>query len=249
MLRSSLLVIAWVFYLSTASAAEVKVAVAANFAAPLQQIAAAFARDTGHSATIMSGATGALYAQIANGAPDDVFLSADAATPDRLASEGLAVPSSRFTYALGKLVLWSAQPGFVDAAGFVLRQGRFNHLAIANPKVAPYGAAAVETLAALGLSAALAPKLLTGESIAQAAQFVATGNAELGFVALSQVAPPGQPTVGSYWLVPAKLYTPIRQVAVLLQRGAANPAARALCEYLKSAGARKIISDYGYALE
>jgi molybdate transport system substrate-binding protein len=178
MLRSSLLVIAWVFYLSTASAAEVKVAVAANFAAPLQQIAAAFARDTGHSATIMSGATGALYAQIANGAPDDVFLSADAATPDRLASEGLAVPSSRFTYALGKLVLWSAQPGFVDAAGFVLRQGRFNHLAIANPKVAPYGAAAVETLAALGLSAALAPKLLTGESIAQAAQFVLAGASE-----------------------------------------------------------------------
>lgn len=232
-----------------ALAGDVQVAVAANFAGPMQRIAAEFARDTPHKALVVTGATGGLYAQIRNGGPFDVLLAADAATPRRLEAEGLAVAGSRFTYALGKLVLWSAQPGFVDGAGEVLQRGRFRHLAVANPKLAPYGAAAMEVIAALGLTESVRPKILSGESIAQVAQFVATGNAELGFVALSQVAPPDQPVLGSYWLVPARLYSPIQQDAVLLARGATNPAARALCEYLKGAKAREVIRAYGYALE
>jgi molybdate transport system substrate-binding protein len=230
-------------------AADVQVAVATNFAGPMQRIAAEFAKDTKHNAIVVTGATGTLYAQIRNGAPFEVLLAADARTPKKLEAEGLAVPGSTFTYALGRLVLWSAQPDFVDGAGEVLSRGRFQHVAIANPTLAPYGAAAIEVIDALGLSDSLRPKLLSGESVAQVAQFVATGNAELGFVALSQVAAPGQRVVGSYWLVPARLYSPIRQEALLLQRGANNQAARAICEYLKSAKARDLIRSYGYALE
>lgn len=232
-----------------ADANDVEVAVAANFAAPMQQIALEFARETKHNAVIVTAATGQLYAQIHNGGPFDVFLAADVATPEKLEAEGLAVAGSGFTYALGKLVLWSARPGFVDDAGQVLKAGRFQHLAVANPKLAPYGAAAMQVIDGLGLTDALRSKLVTGESIAQVAQFVATGNAELGFVALSQVGVPGQTAAGSYWLVPAGLYAPIRQEAVLLARGTANPAARALCDYLKSAKARDVIRSYGYGLE
>jgi len=232
-----------------AKADEVQVAVAANFAAPMQRIAAEFASDTKHHAVVVAGATGTLYAQIHSGGPFEVLLAADVTTPAKLEAEGLAVPGSHFTYAVGKLVLWSAQPNFVDAAGEVLLRGRFRHLAVANPKLAPYGAAAMEAIDALGLSESVRPKLVSGESVAQVAQFIATGNAELGFVALSQVVAPGQPAVGSYWLVPARLYSPIRQDAVLLKRGATNAAARALCEYLKRAKARQVIRAYGYALE
>ncbi|MGA7120451.1 MAG: molybdate ABC transporter substrate-binding protein [Polyangiaceae bacterium] len=232
-----------------ADANDVQVAVAANFAAPFQRIAAEFEKETRHHAVVVTGATGVLYAQIRNGGPFEVLLAADTATPKKLESEGLAVQGSRFTYAVGKLVLWSAKPEFVDRGGEVLRKGHFRYLAIANPRLAPYGAAAVEVIDALGLSAALGPKLLTGESIAQAAQFVATGNAELGFVALSQVAVPGQPVTGSYWAVPQRLYSPIRQDAALLQRGASNAAAIALLAYLKSAKAGDLIRAYGYNLE
>jgi molybdate transport system substrate-binding protein len=232
-----------------AGASEVQVAVAANFAGPMQRIAAEFAKDTKHRAIVVTGATGSLYAQIRNGAPFDVLLSADAVTPKKLESDGLAVPGSRFIYAFGKLVLWSARAGFVDGAGDVLARGGFRHLAIANPKLAPYGAAAMEVIAALGLSESVRPKLVWGESIAQVAQFIETGNAELGFVALSQIAVPDQAAVGSYWLVPAKLYSSIEQDAVLLVRGATNPAARALCEYMRSAKARELIRAFGYALE
>jgi molybdate transport system substrate-binding protein len=243
----------WGFALVTgvtpADANDVQVAVAANFAAPFQRIAAEFEKETKHHAVVVTGATGVLYAQIRNGGPFEVLLAADTATPKKLESEGLAVRGSRFTYAVGKLVLWSAKPEFVDPGGEVLRNGHFRHLAIANPQLAPYGAAAVEVIDALGLSAALGPKLLTGESIAQAAQFVATGNAELGFVALSQVAVPGQPVTGSYWAVPQRLYSPIRQDATLLQRGAGNAAALALLAYLKSAKAGDLIRAYGYNLE
>jgi molybdate transport system substrate-binding protein len=214
----------------------------------MQQIATEFDRESRHNAVIVTAATGQLYAQIRNGAPFDVLLAADTATPERLEAEGLAVPGSAFIYALGKLVLWSAQPGFVDGAGQVLKGGRFRHLAVANPKLAPYGAATMQALDALGLAEALRPKIVSGESIGQVAQFVATGNAELGFVALSQVAAPGQSVVGSYWLVPPALYAPIRQEAALLARGTANPAARALCEYMKSAKARDVIRAYGYGL-
>ncbi len=244
-----LLSFALVTGVTRADANEVQVAVAANFAAPFQRIVAEFEKETKHHAVVVAGATGVLYAQIRNGGPFEVLLAADTATPRKLESDGLAVRGSRFTYAVGKLVLWSAKPDFVDSGGEVLRKGHFRYLAIANPQIAPYGAAAVEVIDALGLSAVLRPQLLTGESIAQAAQFVATGNAELGFVALSQVAVPGQPVIGSYWRVPQRLYSPIRQDAALLQRGASSPAALALVAYLKGAKARDLIRAYGYDLE
>jgi molybdate transport system substrate-binding protein len=229
-----------------ARAAEVQVAVAANFALPLARIAAGFSAATGHRLKVSAGATGRFYAQIVAGAPFDVLLAADERVPERLVAEGRAVAGSVFTYATGRLVLWSGRPGFVDDRGEVLARGRFAHLAIANPKVAPYGAAAIEVLQARGLLDALTPKLVSAESVAQTHAFVATGNAELGFVALSQVALPGRPTTGSYWLVPADLYRPIRQDAVLLKAGEGNPAAAALLVYLKSAAARDVIRSFGY---
>jgi molybdate transport system substrate-binding protein len=232
----------------TSHAAEVQVAVAANFAHPMQRIAEAFASDTGHHAVLVSGATGTFFAQIEHGAPFEVFLAADRTTPEKLAADGYAVPESRFTYASGVLVLWSARQGYVDAGGSVLSKGDFRHLAIANPKLAPYGAAAIRTLESLGLLDRLRPRLVQGESIAQALQFVASGSAEVGFVALSQVAAPDTPLAGSYWVVPSHLYGPIVQDAVLLKRGSPNPAAAALCEYLKGPTARDIIRSYGYEL-
>jgi molybdate transport system substrate-binding protein len=229
--------------------AETRVAVAANFAAPMQALASAFAHDTGHRAQVVTGATGRLYAQIVNGAPFDVLLAADDRTPRKLVSDKLAVGDSEFTYALGTLVLWSANPSFVDAGGAVLRRGQFAHLAIANPRVAPYGVAATQALEALGLLTALRPKIVEGEDVGQTATFVATGNAELGFVAFSQVSGPGHLPAGSHWIVPAKLYAPIRQDAVLLSRGSSNPAARALCDYLRGQSAKALIRAYGYGLD
>jgi molybdate transport system substrate-binding protein len=229
-------------------AGEVQVAVAANFAGPFQKMAADFAVDTGHKAVSITGSTGKFYTQIKEGAPFEVLLAADDDTPRKLEAEGLAVKSQRFTYAKGKLVLWSAQPGLVDNQGEVLRKGAFTRLALANPKVAPYGVAGIETLKAMGLYEAIMPKLVQGESIAQAHQFVATGNVELGFVALSQVAPPDRPATGSWWVVPGKLYTPILQDAVLLKKGEQNAAAQALMNYLRSDKARAVIKSYGYEL-
>jgi len=231
-----------------AHAGEVRAAVAANFAAPMQRIAAEFEKDTAHRAILAFGATGAFQSQIANGAPFDVLVAADAASPARLEALRLAVPGTRFTYATGRLVLWSARPGLADAGARVLSGGRFSHLAIASPKTAPYGVAAMETMAKLKLKlgASLAPKLVQGANIAQAWQFVASGNAELGFVALSQVWRDGRLTAGSGWIVPAGLHAPIRQDAILLARGGANPAARALMDYLKSRKAIDIIRSYGY---
>ncbi len=231
-----------------ARAGEVQVAVAANFAPVLSRIGAGFSAATGHTTKLSAGATGKFYSQVLAGAPFDVLLAADEETPRKLVAAGLAVAGSNFTYAIGRLVLWSAQPGFVDDQGAVLASGRFAHLAIANPKLAPYGAAGLEVLKARGLAQALAPRIVTAESIAQAFQFVATGNAELGFVALSQVAVPGQPATGSYWLVPSNLYGPIRQDAVLLKTGEKNPAAAALLAYLKSAAAKDVIQTFGYRL-
>lgn len=229
-------------------AAEVKVAVAANFTAPMQQIAAAFAQDTGHRAVLAFGSTGKFYAQISNGAPFEVLLAADDQTPARLEREGRAVAGTRHTYATGRLALWSRQTGLVDEGGDVLRRGAFKHLALADPKLAPYGAAAVETLNGLGLMAALTPKLVQGESIAQSYQFVATGNAELGFVALSQVFVDGKLKEGSAWVVPATLHTPIRQDAIVLNPGKGQPAAIALMAYLRGEKARAIIRSFGYDL-
>ncbi len=227
---------------------EVQVAVAANFIAPMEQIAAQFAKDTGHRAVLSSGATGALYAQITNGAPFGVFLSADDKTPARLAKENHADAATDFTYAIGKLVLWSADATNVDAAGNVLAAGQFKHVAIANPDTAPYGKAAVEVMTKLNLYEQIKPKLVTGENIGQTFQFISTGNADLGFVALSQIYKDGKITQGSAWLIPADHYTPIRQNAILLKRGSNNAAAKALLDYLKSAPAKKIIESFGYAI-
>lgn len=227
---------------------EVLVAVAANFTAPMKIIATAFEKATGHKAELSFGSTGKLYTQIRNGAPFDVLLAADDETPAKLVKEGLAVPASRFTYAIGALVLWSAKPGLVDNEGAVLKKGAFAHLALAAPKLAPYGAAAIETLSKIGLMNALSPKFVQGENIAQAYQFVSTGNAELGFVALSQVYANGKLTSGSVWVVPTDLYQPIRQDAVILTKGKINPAARDLVKFLKSKQAQDVIRSYGYTL-
>jgi len=227
-------------------AAEVTVAVAANFTAPMKQIAADFEKETGHKTVLSYGASGKFYAQIRNGAPFQLFLSADDEKPSQLEMDGLTVPGTRFTYAVGTLVLWSPKSGFVDAKGEVLRRGQFGKLAIASPKLAPYGAAAIEVLTKQGLLATLTPKFVQGENIAQTFQFVSTGNAELGFVALSQVMKEGKISSGSAWIVPGSLHSPIRQDAVLLATGKDNAAARALLTYLKSDKAKKIIRSYGY---
>ncbi|GAB2480855.1 molybdate ABC transporter substrate-binding protein [Comamonas humi] len=229
-----------------AQAAEVNVAVAANFTAPMQKIAPLFEADTGHKAVLSFGATGKFYAQMANGAPFDVFLSADDSTPAKMDKEERTVPGSRFTYAIGRLVLWSAQPSYVDAQGQVLKTGDFKHIAIANPKLAPYGLAATQTLQKLGLLDSVQPRFVQGENIGQTFQFVSTGNAPLGFVALSQVMVDGKIDKGSYWQVPDEMHEPIRQDAVVLRRAEVNPAATALMQYLKGDKARAIIKAYGY---
>lgn len=229
-----------------ASAEEVLVAVAANFAAPMQDIAAAFEKDTGHKAQLAFGSSGKFYAQIRNGAPFHVLLSADDRIPAELERGRRTVPGTRFTYAIGKLALWSAKEGMVDDRGDVLRKGDFKHLAIANPKVAPYGTAAIEVLERLSLFNAVRPKLVQGENIAQTYQFAASGNAELGFVAVSQITRDGKLIHGSAWMVPDNLHAPIRQDAVILASGRGNAAARALMTYLKSDKAKAIIRAYGY---
>jgi molybdate transport system substrate-binding protein len=248
MLRFLSLAVALALASTLAVADEVQVAVAANFAGPMKPIAADFEKATGHKLSVSLGATGKFYAQIQNGAPFEVFLSADDTTPAKLEQEGLAVTGSRFTYAVGKLALWSAKPGFVDAKGNVLKQNKFVHLALANPKTAPYGAAAVETLTRLGLLESVSPKFVQGENIAQAQQFVASGNAELGFVALSQVQENGKLTSGSVWIVPENLHAPILQDAVLLTKGKDSAAAKAFLEYLQGKKAQAIIKGYGYDL-
>ena len=229
-------------------AESVQVAVAANFTAPMKVLAADFEKDTGHRVVAAYGATGQLYAQIHNGAPFEVFLAADDSTPAKLEKEGQGVPGSRFTYAIGALALWSAKTGYVDDQGLVLRNNQFQHLAVANPKTAPYGLAALQTLVKLGLNQAVAKKLVEGQNIAQTQQFVASGNAELGFVALSQIYQDGKITSGSAWLVPAEMHDPIRQDALILSKGKDNPAAKALVEYLQGDKAAEVIRAYGYQL-
>lgn len=238
---AALLLASW-----SAQAAQATVAVAANFAEPLRALAAVLEKTTGHRLEIVVGATGRLYAQIANGAPFDLFLAADQATVAKTESEGLTVPGSRFLYATGQLVLWSARPDLVDKQGQVLRQDGWRRLAVANPRTAPYGAAALQTLAQLGLTQALAPRLVQGESIAQTYNFAHTGNAELAFVALSQVLEGGRLKSGSMWVVPAQYHEPIRQDAVLLKRGARNEAARALVKLMQSPAGQDLIRSFGY---
>lgn len=230
-------------FAGAALAGETKVAVAANFTEPAKAIAARFKARTGHEAVLSFGSSGQFYTQIANGAPYEVFLSADVERPQKAEVEGLAVTGSRFTYATGRLVLFSRTPGLVDGRGAVLSRGGFDKLAIADPKAAPYGQAAVEALTKLKLYDALRPKIVTGASITQAFQFVQTGAAELGFVALSQVV---DDKSGSRWIVPAANHTPIDQQAVLLKTGANSDAARAFLAFLKGAEAKAIIRRYGY---
>ena len=227
-------------------AAEVNVAVAANFTAPMKRIAEEFEKDTGHKAVLSYGATGRFYAQITNGAPFDVFLSADDETPARLEKEGVAVANSRFTYATGRLVLWSAKPGLVDEKAAVLLRNEFRYLAISAPKLAPYGTAAMETLTKIGMLPLLQAKLVTGDSTGQTFNMISSGNADLGFVAMSQVFEDGKLKSGSAWVVPAHLHSPLQQDAVLLKRGKSNPAALQLLTFMKSDQARAIMNSYGY---
>ena len=229
--------------IAPASAATVQVAVASNFMEPAKEIAAAFTAKTGHQATLSFGPSGQFYTQIIHGAPFEVFLSADKERPQQAEKDGFSVNGMRFTYAVGRLTLYSARPGFVDANGKVLAHGDFEHLAIADPAIAPYGLAAVESLGKLGLYDRLKPEIVQGSSIVQTFQFVQTGAAEVGFVALSQVI---NRTDGSRWVVPARLHSPIDQQAVLLKTGANNPAAKAFMTFLKSQTARAIIRRYGY---
>ena len=234
--------VAFLAAIGPAQAAEVNVAVAANFTEAAKEIAKAFEAKTGHTAVLSFGATGQLYTQITQAAPFAVFLSADDETPKKAVREGFAVADTTFTYAVGKLVLWS-KTQTVTAGPDALKNGAFTRLAIANPKTAPYGAAAVQALTALGVYADAEPKLVQGANITQAYQFVDTGNAEIGFVALSQVIGKAE---GSQWLVPAVLYAPIRQDAVLLRRAAGNEAARALMDLLRSPSLHDLIRSYGY---
>ncbi|KFE48033.1 molybdate ABC transporter substrate-binding protein [Pseudomonas congelans] len=233
---------------ASASADEVQVAVAANFTAPIQAIATDFEKDTGHKLVAAFGATGQIYTQIKNGAPFEVFLSADDTTPAKLEQEGDTVKGSRFTYAVGTLALWSAKDGYVDSKGQVLKANQYQHLSIANPKTAPYGLAATQVLSKLGLTDATKAKIVEGQSITQAYQFVSTGNAELGFVALSQIYKDGKLTSGSAWIVPDDLHDPIKQDAVILNKGKDSAAAKALVEYLKGPKAAAIIKSFGYQL-
>jgi molybdate transport system substrate-binding protein len=233
---------------ASAHADEIQVAVAANFTGPMQVISVLFERDTGHKARMAFGSTGKFYAQITNGAPFQVLLAADDETPAKLVKEGHAIAGTAFTYAIGTLVLWSADAKLVDAKGEVLKKGGFKHLSLANPKTAPYGAAGMQVMSKLGVADSIKPLIVQGENIAQTQQFISTGAAELGFVAYSQVIMNGAIGSGSGWLVPANLYDPIRQDAVILAKGKDKPAAIALMNYLKGEKAQAVIKSFGYEL-
>jgi molybdate transport system substrate-binding protein len=229
-------------------AEEVRIAVAANFTDASRELAPLFEEITGHTTRISYGSTGKLYAQIEHGAPFELFLAADTKRPIRAEKNGLAVPDSRFVYARGKLVLWSAKPDLFGTGEAFLKAGIFNHLALANPKTAPYGMAAEQVMRHLGTLEALTPKLVKGDSIAQTFQFAATGNVEAGFVALAQIKG-WQGESGTLWEIPTDYYDPIEQAAVLLKKGASNPAAQAFLAFLKSDPAREVIKRYGYEVE
>lgn len=229
-----------------ARAAEVQVAVAANFSGTMLALTQVFQQESGHQARLVTGATGKFYAQIKNGAPFQILLAADTQTPLLLEKEGLAVPGTRFTYAVGRLVLWSKQAELVDAQGEVLRTTQFKRLAIADPRLAPYGAAAMQTLEHMGVLTQVKDRLVQGDSVAQVYQFVASGNAEVGLIARSQLIVDGKPVAGSAWLVPEALHSPLSQDAVLLKSGQANPAAIALMLFLQSPRARSVMREHGY---
>ena len=227
-----------------ALADEVKIAVASNFNSTIKIIAQKFESETDHHPVLVFGSTGKHYAQIKNGAPFDLFVAANIEYPRLLEQQGIALDGSRFTYALGKIVLWSPYANLIDKNGDVLSDGGFSYLAIANPRLAPYGRAAMEVLQNLGLSEALSKRLVKGENIAQAFQFVSSGNAELGFVANSQIKLSGQSNIeGSVWHVPLELYSPIEQQLVALN---SKDATLTFLKFMRSKEAKKIIRDHGY---
>ena len=230
----------------SAVAGEIKVAVAANFSAPMEKIAEAFHKKTGHHVLISSGATGKLYSQIKNGAPFEVFLSADQATVTKLVQDKLACSELRFVYAIGKLVLWSRNAKLVDSEGKVLSSITYKHLSIANPELSPYGMAAKEVLSKINLWEKKQSVLVLGESIAQSYQFVASGNAELGFVSLSQIKNGQKQPEGSFWLIPGSMYSELKQDAVVLEKGKTNKVAIEILDFIKSDEARKAIQESGY---
>jgi molybdate transport system substrate-binding protein len=231
-----------------AYADQVQAAVAANFIPPFREIAEAFEKATGHQVQTSAGSSGKFYAQIKNGAPFEVFFSADDERPKRLEEEGFGVQGQRFTYAVGRLVLWSPDPKLVYGED-TLRKGEFKHLAMANPKTAPYGAAAMQAMQKLGVWESLQPRLVQGENLGQTSGFIESGNAELGFLALSQVMDPKLKGKGSRWDVPTSLHDPIRQDALLLTNGQRSVAAKALMEFMHGAQAQNIIQRYGYDLK
>jgi molybdate transport system substrate-binding protein len=225
-------------------------AVAANFAETAEALLPAFRESTGHDLELTTGSTGKLYAQIGAGAPFDILLSADAATPARLLDEGNAVAGSAFTYAVGRLTLWSTEPSRIGGDGrAVLEDPNLRFVAIANPDLAPYGVAAREALTSLGLWDALQPKVVMGQNIGQTNSMVASGAAEVGFVALSAVLSPRTENKGSRWDVPQEMYAPIRQDAVLLNPGADNAAAQAFLDFLRTPEAAEVIDRFGYGTD
>lgn len=248
-MKKFLLSLVFCFLAVTAALAEqALVAVAANFIGPFREVATEFEKTTGHTVQTASGASGAFFTQIKNGAPFDVFFSADNERPKLLEDEGLGVKGSRFTYAIGRLVLWSPDPSLVKGED-TLRSASFKRLAIANPKTAPYGVAAMQAMQKLGVWESLQPRIVMGESLGQTMGFIESGNAELGFLALSQVLDPKIKGTGGRWDVPSNLHEPIQQDVVLLEKGKDNPAAKALMEFMGKPQATAIIERYGYELK
>lgn len=227
-------------------AGEVQVAVASNFSKPMTEIAALFREQTGHEAKLSFGSSGKFTAQIRYGAPFEVLLSADTDKPAVLIKNGLADPASVFTYAQGALALWSANPDYIKTDAAVLKDGEFRHIALASPELAPYGVAAEQVLQHLALTGPLKKRVVMGENISQAFQFVQTGNAELGFVAVSQIMQRGKVTSGSAWVIPPAYYQPIKQDAVLLKKGLENPVAAELLDFLRSETVNQVLQAYGY---
>lgn len=238
--------IALTLNIASVFADDLHLAVAANFTKPIKQLKRHFENHSSHRVIISFGATGQLYTQIQHGATFDILLAADMKRPKMLISEGLAVKQSLLTYAIGKLVLWSLQPGLVDKEGKVLSSGQFRHLAIAHPKLAPYGTAAKQVLEKMGLWQTLQSKIVRGHNISHAYQFTATGAAELGFIALSQYRTIPKNSPGSHWPVPKDWYTPIKQGAVLLKKGENNQLAKAFLAFLQTPLAQKVIVEFGY---
>lgn len=236
------------FPLLQAGAGELTAAVAANFSPPFREIAIEFEATTGHNVRVASGSSGNFYSQIKNGAPFDVFFSADAERPKLLEDEGLGIKGTRFTYAIGRLVLWSPSTDLIKGEE-VLRSKHFKRLAIANPKTAPYGLAAMQAMQKLELWESIQPKIVMGENLGQTMGFIESGNADLGFVALSQVLDPKIKGKGSLWDIPSNLHEPIKQDVIVLARAKDNQAAKALMEFIGSPQAKKIIERYGYELK